>query len=72
MKDSTVVVAIEAELEKVPTGERTLSGPELEFEVAGGRVQEHFRTEGVDQGNLRREGSFTLIPQRATLMSESA
>lgn len=49
MKDSIIVVAIETELEKVATGEGTLGGPELEFEVARGRVQEHFRTEGEDQ-----------------------
>ena len=49
MKSSIVVVAIEAELEKVPTGEGTLGGPELEFKIARGRVQEHFRTEGNNE-----------------------
>ena len=49
VKSSIVVVAIEAELEKVPTGEGTLGGPELEFKIARGRVQEHFRTEGNNE-----------------------
>ena len=42
VEDGVVVVAIEAQLQEVARGDGRLLGEELDFEVAGGRVQDDF------------------------------
>jgi hypothetical protein len=40
VKNCAIVVPIEAELEEIAAGERDLLRPELEGDVAGGRVED--------------------------------